>query len=114
MTRENGEFIRFAKRVGIVCGAAVMAGAVLQAVGGFMWRTAMRPTNEQLQALQLGQTEERTSRQHNDSLLVEQIAMVADAVRFPQGSHASESAAKEAAQVPVVLKRELAQKRTRP
>lgn len=97
MTPEKNELIRFAKMVGIVCGAMIAAGTVIQAVGGFLWGYATRPIITMIR-------EESVARQRADSLLIEQVGLLGEAIRRP-GSAEGRSAAKEAAEVPELVKR---------
>ncbi len=80
MTDTDTQLVRFAKQVGIMFGAVIAAGTVIQWVGAFLWGNATRPILAIIERQQVALIEERQARQWGDSLLVERLARIETAV----------------------------------
>lgn len=113
MTESDAAFVSFMKKVGIICGAVIAAGTVLQFLGTAGWALATRSINAKLDALAVSQVrlaeeqrEERIARQYNDSLMVQQIAKVAESMYYPLGSTARERALGKAVDAPKAQQRQ--------
>ncbi len=102
--RDNGT-LSFWKKLGIICGAMIAAGTIVQAVGGFLWGYATQPIIAKIEMLQVTQTEDRIAGQRRDSLMVEKIASIGEALSERPGSMESRRAALEATEGPAELKR---------
>ena len=95
MAEESG-LLKFATKVGIVCTALLALGTLLQIVSTFLVGLALKPIHDEIR-------EERIARQFSDSLLVNQVAFLAQAIREPVGSAARERAARAVTLAPYRL-----------
>ena len=98
-TDETNGSLGIFKRIGIICGALLALGSVLQAITMFLLGLALKPIHDEIR-------EERIARQFSDSLLVTQMAFLAEAVRQPSGSAARERAVTSVTLAPYKLEAE--------
>lgn len=95
----------FFYRVGIVCGGLIAAGTVIQYTGAFLWGRATEPIVHRMDALQYAEAEDRAASQRRDSLIVEQVAQISDAMRYPIGSTQRARALRQSNSAPSMVRR---------
>lgn len=80
--KENGEFIRVMRGIGIVCGAMIAVGTIIQQVGNYWMTNATRDLVTSVERLQVAVA----AGERRDSLIVEQVARLAEAQQYSLGS----------------------------
>ena len=106
----NESLVEFSKKVGVVSGAIIAAGTIVQFVGGFLWGYATKPITDSISSLtehmavqSVRLAEESTARRQADSLMVEQIASLAKFIAAPSGSERERRAVDEVLAAPQKL-----------
>lgn len=105
MTEPNGSrpFVEFAKKVGVVCGAMIAAGTLIQWAGTFLWAQATAPMLDRFDAIDRRIQAESQARQLADSLTLDQIANISRIITSSPGSRIRAEAMKDVIDAPDVL-----------